>query len=122
MRDLFLVIASGCTALLLESLAVSFINWLLKPKGMKRITIIPIDSGCSDIERSLRWHFFRHDTDPFEKENALVILDCGLGDEESEIAKLLCEKRSSCRFCNAAEVNSIVGDDAVCKGIELVLY
>jgi len=122
MRVIFLMIAVGCAALLLESMLVVFINWLLKPKGARRLTLIPISGGCDDLERNLRWQLFKREVDPFGCENLMLIVDCGICDEGEQIAKRLCSGKSNCGFCKADELRKIVGYDAVCKGVELVLY
>ncbi len=122
MRAVFLVIAAGCTALILESLLAEFINWMLVPGSVKRITLIPIGGGCDDIERRLRWQLFKFETELIASDRALLIVDCGACSEGIEIAQKLCRGRKNCRVCKASELNAILGCDAVCKGIELVLY
>ena len=122
MNNVFLMLAVVCAALLIESAAVEFISWILKPKSRKRMTLIPIDGSCGDIERSLRWQFFRRELYPLERDSVLLIVDCGIGAEDAEIAKRLCQDRRNCRLCKVTELSGIVGDDAVCKGVELVLY
>ena len=121
MRDVFLIIAAGCAALLLESLLISLVNWLLKPRGIRQITLIPIEGGCDDIEHSLRWQLFKHEAELFS-DNIMLIVDCGISAEGAEIARRLCRNRNNCRLCKASELKNIVGDNAVCKGVELVLY
>ena len=122
MNTAFLIIAAACTILLMESLAIGFVGWLLKPKNTKRMTVIPLAGRCEDVEQCLRWELYKHETDVFEQDDVLLIVDCGICSEAVEIAKRLCADRRNCRFCAAAELKGIVGDDAVYKGIELVLY
>jgi len=122
MRDVFLIIASGCAALILESLLISLLNWLLKPKGIRCITLIPIDCDCEILEYRLRWQLFKMETDPFCADNVLLVVDSGKCEEGTEIARRLCRGKRNCRVCKASEIEAIVGRNAICKGIELVLY
>lgn len=121
MRDMFLIITAGCTALLLESLLISVINYMLKPNGARRITIIPIDEECGSFEKIIRWHLLKMDTDPLSGDSILLIVGSESKDENYEIARRICSERKNCRLCSETEATAIIGD-GICKGVELVLY
>ena len=122
MRDVFLVIAASCTALILESVCAAFINWILKPADVRRVTVLPLKGSCEDIEKRIRWQLFRCECEIFSKDNVLLLIDQQGDGELCEIARRLCQKRKNCRICKAEEIENIIGGDGVCKAVELVLY
>ena len=121
MRDVFLAVFAGCAALLLESMLISLVGRFLRPSGARKITVLPIRGG-EDLERRLRWHLFELDTDPFAGDRILLVIDMGLRQEDTEIARRIFNGRRNCRLCKPCEIEAIVNGIGVCKGVELVLY
>lgn len=121
MRDMLLILFGGALAIFIELLASGMLNWLLRPKGVRRVILLPLLSGRDDLESKLRWELFCLGETINHGEKLLAAVDMGLCEKERMIAEKLLAERVDAVLCDMEKLKSIIGDK-VYKELEFVLY
>ena len=121
MRDMLLILFGVALAIFIELFASGLLSWLLRPKGIRRVILMPLFGGNDDLESRLRWEFFCLDEAANHGEKLLAAVDMGLLESERVIAEKLLADRVDAVLCNRENLSNILGDK-VYKELEFVLY
>ena len=121
MRDMLLILFGVALAIFIELFASGLLNWLLRPKGIRRVILLPLFGGNDDLEERLRWELFCLSEAANHGEKLLAAVDMGLFESERSIAEKMLADRVDAVLCNRENLNTILGDK-VYKELEFVLY
>lgn len=122
MRDIFLALAAGCAALLIESAVVRILAWLLRPRGVRKLVLLPIEGDCPDLEARIRWQLFCMRQQAYCPGQWLLLVDCGASPQALELARTVSAEQPRTILCGKDKLRGIIGHDLVYKELEIVLY
>ena len=115
-----LLIAIAAAVLCCALLAPAFQTKLLRPrKPPRRLVILPVDEDCERLESRL---LYERERARQEGGTDIFLLERCAGTEACEIARRFCRGEPEFFCGSAAELREAIGDDAVYKVVEIVLY
>ena len=116
-----LLIAIAAAVLCCAMLAPAFKSSLLRPRDLpRRLVILPV--GGEDCERLEARLIYERDRARREGNAVLFLLEREPGEEAREIARHFCRGEPDLFCGDAAGLRAAIGDDAVYKVVEIVLY
>ena len=115
-----LLITIAAAVLCCAMLAPAFKSSLLRPLDLpRRLVILPVGGDCERLEARL---IYERDRARREGNAVLFLLEREPGEEAREIARHFCRGEPDLFCGDAAGLRAAIGDDAVYKVVEIVLY
>ncbi len=119
MQNLLLILAAAavfCCAML----APSFKSRMLRPRVLpRRLVILPVGEDCERLEAHL---LYERDRARQDGKTTLFLFDKHAGAEACEIARHFSHQEQNILCGSETELRKAIGDDAVYKVVEIVLY
>lgn len=115
-----LLITIAAAVLCCALLAPAFKSKLLRPRDLpRRLVILPVGEDCERLEARLLYERERARQDG---KTTLFLLEQNAGSEALEIARCFCRDDLTALCGGMAELRAAIGNDAVYKVVEIVLY